>query len=133
MRNAVAWSLIAGLVTAAAPLHAQRVQADVIVRSGPVSGRVLVRDQGYSTYRRPTARGVVLVERPRIVVVETVHRHRHHRHWARSGYRSVTLYYRDGRYYDRRPGSRHGVRTVVVWERNGRYYHDCDTDRHWDD
>jgi hypothetical protein len=131
MRPAVAWSLIAGLVTTAAPLHAQRVQAGVVAQSGPVAGHVIVRD-GYSTYRRPTARRVVVVERPQVIVVEQVHRHRAARHWARHGYRPVTLYYWAGHYYDRRV-HRHGVRTIVVWERNGRYYHDCDTDRHWDD
>ena len=131
MRRAVAWSLIAGLVTTAVPLHAQRVQAGVVLRSGPVAGHVVIRD-GYSTYRRPTARRVVVVERPRIVVVERVHRHRPAKHWSRRGYRPVTLSYWDGRYYDRRVAHRHGVRTIVVWERDGRYYHDCDGDRHWD-
>ena len=136
--SAVTWSLIAGLLSTVAPLHAQRVEADVLVRSGPVAGHVVIRD-GYSTYRRPTARRVVVVERPRIIVVERVHRHRPARHWARRGYHPVTLYYWDGRYYDRWIAHRHGVRTIVVWERDGRYYHDdCDEDRrdyhdHWDD
>ena len=129
--SAVTWSLIAGILSAAVPLHAQRVEAGVVVRSGPVAGHVVIRD-GYSTYRRPTARRVVVVERPRIVVVERVHRHRPAKHWARRGYRPLTLYYWDGRYYDRWAGHRHGVRTIVVWERDGRYYHDCDEDRHWD-
>ncbi len=128
--SAVTWSLIAGLLSTAVPLHAQRVEAGVVVRSGPVAGHVVIRD-GYSTYRRPTARRVVVVERPRIVVVERIHRHRPAKHWARRGYRPVTLYYWDGRYYDRWAGHRHGVRTIVVWERDGRYYHDCDGDRNW--
>jgi hypothetical protein len=132
MRSAVAWSFIAGLVATAAPLHAQRVEAGVVVRSGPVAGHVVIR-VGYSTYRRPPARRVVVVERPRIVAVERVHRHRSHKHWVRRGYRPVTLYYWDGRYYDRRVGHRHGVRTIVVWERDGRFYHDCDDERRWDD
>jgi hypothetical protein len=134
--SAVTWSLIAGLLSIAVPLHAQRVEAGVVVRSGPVAGHVVIRD-GYSTYRRPTARRVVVLERPRIVVVERVHRHRPAKHWTRRGYRPVTLYYWDGRYYDRWIGHRHGVRTIVVWERDGGYYHDCDDDRrqheHWDD
>ena len=141
--SAVAWSLIAGLVSTAVPLHAQRVEAGVVVRSGPVAGHVVIRD-GYSTYRRPTARRVVVVERPRIVVVERVHRHGRAKHWTRRGYRPVTLYYWNGRYYDRYhdrwAGYRHAVQTIVVWERDGRYYHDCDEDRrydrrhdHWDD
>lgn len=139
--SVVAWSLIAGFMSAAVPLHAQRVEAGVVVRSGPVAGHIVIRD-GYSTYRqpyrRPTARRIVVVERPRIVVVERVHRHRPAKHWSRRGYRSVTLYYWDGRYYDRRVGHGHGVRTIVVWERDGRYYHDCEDDRRrqhdrWDD
>jgi hypothetical protein len=120
MKHAVAWTLIAGLVTTAAPLHGQWVEGHVAVRSGPIAGHVVIRD-GYSTYRRP-------VERPRIVVVERVHRHRSAKHWSRRGYRRVTLYHWDGRYYDRWVGHRHGVRTVVVWERDGRYYRDCDRD-----
>jgi hypothetical protein len=131
MRSAVAWSLIAGLVATAAPLHAQRVEAGVVVRSGPVAGHVVVRD-GYSTYRRPVARRVVVAERSRTVVVERVHRHRSHRHWVRRGYRPVTVYYWDGRYYDRPVHRHHGVRTIV-WERGGRYFHDCDGERRWDD
>jgi hypothetical protein len=135
--SAVTWSLIAGLLSIAVPLHAQRVEAGVVVRSGPVAGHVVIRD-GYSTYRRPTARRVVVVQRPRTVVVERVHRHRPAKHWAHRGYRPVTLYYWDGRYYDRWAASRHGVRTIVVWERDGRYYRDCDDDGgrhhdHWDD
>jgi hypothetical protein len=126
--SAVTWSLIAGLLSTAVPLHAQRVEAGLVVRSGPVAGHVVIRD-GYSTYRRPTAR--------RVVVVERVHRHRQARHWTRRGYRPITLYYWDGRYYDRWVGHRHGVQTIVVWERDGRYYHDCDEDGryhdHWDD
>lgn len=145
--SVAARSLLAGfaLTVAAVPLHAQRVQAGVVVHSGPVAGHVIVRDrydEGYSTYRRPNTRRVIVVERPRMVVVERVHRHRPARHWTRRGYRPVTVYYWDGRYYDRWIGHRHGVREVVVWERDGRYYHDdhdryrdhdCDDDDRWDD
>lgn len=134
--SATARSLLAGLVltVAAAPLHAQRVEAGVAVYGGPVAGHVIVRD-GYSTYHRPYARRVYVVERPQIIVVERANGHRSAKHWARRGYRPVTVYYRDGRYYDRWVGHRYGVREVVVWERDGRYYHDddhCDSDRHWD-
>ena len=135
--SVVVSSFVAGLLCAAVPLHAQRVEAGVVVRSGPVAGHVVVRD-GYSTYQRTTARRVVVVERPRTVTVERVHRHGQARQWSRRGYRPVTLYYWDGRYYDRPVGRRHDVRTIVVWERNGRYYHACDHDHrsrheHWDD
>jgi hypothetical protein len=135
--SVVVSSLIAGLLSATVPLHAQRVEAGVVVRSGPVAGHVVVRD-GYSTYRRPVTRRVVAVERPRLVVVERVHRRGPAKQWSRRGYRPVTLYYWDGRYYDRPMGRRHDFRTIVVWERDGRYYHDCEHDRrshheHWDD
>jgi hypothetical protein len=77
---------------------------------------------------------VIVVERPTVLRVERVHRHRPARHWSRRGYRPVTIYYVDGRYYDRWIGHRHGAREVVVWERDGRYYDDdCGSDRHWDD
>ncbi|MBA3317208.1 MAG: hypothetical protein H0T50_03850 [Gemmatimonadales bacterium] len=125
--SAAAWSLIAGLVSTAVPLHAQRIEAGVAVGGGPVAGHLVIRE-GYSSYRRPPARRVVVVERPRIVVVERVHRHHSARHWAHRGYRPLTLYYRDGRYYDRWAGHPRGVRTVVVWERNGRFYEDCGDD-----
>ena len=129
---AVAWSLLAGLVSTAIPLHAQRVEAGVVVRSGPVAGHVVVRD-GYSTYRRPAPRRVVVVERPRVVVVERVHRHRSDRHWTRRGYHRVdALLLATAATTIAGSGSRHGVRTIVVWERNGRFYHECDGDRHWD-
>jgi len=63
-----AGSLLAAL-SLAAPLSAQRVSADVAVRSGPVAGRVVVGD-GYSTYRRP----VVYRRVPaRVIVVERVY------------------------------------------------------------
>lgn len=129
--SATARSLLAGFVLtlAAVPLHAQRVEAGVVVRSGPVAGHVVVRD-GYSTYQR-TRR---VIERPHVVVVERVHRHRHAHHWTRHGFRRVTLYHVGGRYYDRWIGHRHGVRRVVVWERDGRYYRDeCDDVRPWGD
>jgi hypothetical protein len=133
--SVTARSLLAGLAltVATVPLHAQRVAAGVAVHRGPVSAHVIVRDgydEGYSTYRRPVTRRVIVVERPRVLVVERVHRHYPPRHWTRRGYHPVTVYYWDGRYYDRRIGYRPGVREVVVWERDGRYYHqDYDRDR----
>ena len=61
--NANVSSLLAGLVltVATVPLHAQRVEAGVVVHSGPVAGHVIVRD-GYSTYRRPVTRRVIVVD-----------------------------------------------------------------------
>jgi hypothetical protein len=130
-------ALMVGLVSSAVPLHAQRVEAGVLVRSGPIAGHVVIGD-GYSTYRRPVARRVVVVERPRIVAVERAYRHRPAKQWHRRGYHPVTLYYWDGRYYDRPIGHRREVRTIVVWERDGHYYRDSEDDHghhheHWDD
>jgi hypothetical protein len=148
--SVIAGSLLSGLVLVVSSLPAQQVSADVVIRSGPVAGHVIVGDGGYSTYhrtpavyRRPPVRRVVVVERyaPRVVVVERVHRHRHPRHWKRHGFRPVTLYYVNGRYYDRWAGYGRGVREVLVYERDDRFYHDCGDDDHrhgdryhdWDD
>ncbi|HEX6615816.1 MAG TPA: hypothetical protein VF046_05880 [Gemmatimonadales bacterium] len=118
----VAGSLIAAL-SLATPLHGQQVMAQVVVRSGPVTGHVTV-ENGYSSYRRP----VVYRRAPaRVVVVERV-AHRHHRHTFGRGnnYRRVTLWYYDGRYYDRAVRDWPGMREVIVYQRDGRYYDDCD-------
>jgi hypothetical protein len=136
--STIAGSLVAGLVLATSPVQAQLVAANVVVRSGPVSGHVVLSN-GYSTYQRPRvlvyrrapARRVVVVERhrPRVIVVERMRHHRHARHWEKYGYRPISLFYVDGRYYDRfdrfdeyRPD----VVRVVVYERDGHYYRDCD-------
>jgi hypothetical protein len=131
-----AGSLLTGLMLTT-PVSAQQVAANVYVRGGPVSGHVIV-ENGYSTYRRPPvveyrrpeSRRVVVVERyaPRAIVVERVRHHRNAGYWIHRGYRPVTLYYINGRYYDRWDGGR-GVREIVVYERGGRYYDACDDDR----
>jgi len=133
--STIAGSLVAGLVLATTPVKAQLVAANVVVRSGPVSGHVVLSN-GYSTYQRPPvvvyrrapARRVVVVERyrPRVIVVERVRQHRHARHWERYGYRPISLFYVDGRYYDRYDEYRPDVVRVVVYERDGHYYQDCD-------
>jgi hypothetical protein len=120
----VAGSLLAAL-SLVGPLHGQQVAADVVLRSGPVAGRVVIGD-GYSTYRRP----VVYRRAPaRIIVVERVHR-RYHRnaHWRKHGFRQIVVYYRDGRYYDRDVRGWPGMQEVVVYERDGRFYRECDDD-----
>lgn len=114
-----AWSLVAGLALMAAPLHAQRVSAEVVVRGGPVAGRVAV-GRGYSSYRPPVRR-VVERQVPRVVRVERF-RHRHGKHWKRHGYREVVVYYIDGRYYDRAGWGHQRFQEVVVYERDGRFY-----------
>jgi hypothetical protein len=135
----VAGSLLSGLILTA-PVSAQQVAAHVVVRGGPVSGHVIV-DNGYSTYRRPPAvayrypeaRRVVVIERPapRVIRVERFRHHRRAEYWVHHGYRPVTLFYIDGRYYDRWYGGR-GVREIVVYERDGRYYDAWDDHRDYD-
>ena len=122
MRTTVfAGSLLSALVVVAAPLKAQLVSADVVVHSGPVAARVAVVD-GYSTYR---PRRVVYHEAPHLIVIERAH-HGQVKHWKRHGYRPMTVYYVNGRYYDRWYGPTRGLRRVVVYERGGRYYEACD-------
>jgi hypothetical protein len=129
--NVLAGSLLSGLVLTT-PLAAQQVAANVFVRSGSIAGHVVV-ESGYSTYRYPDARRVVVVERraPRVMVVERVRAHRHERYWLHDGYRPVTFFYVDGRYYDRWVGGR-GEREIVVYERNGRYVDPWDGHRDHD-
>lgn len=116
----VAGSLLAAL-SLVAPLQAQRVAADVVVRSGPVAGRVVIAD-GYSSYRRP----VVYRRAPaRVIVVERVYHRQRHLDWRKQGYRQVVVYYQDGQFYDR---AWPGAREVTVYERDGGYYRDCDDD-----
>jgi hypothetical protein len=138
-------SIIAGsLLTAlmlTVPLQAQQVAADVVLRSGPVAGHVVVGN-GYSTYRRPVVyrapARVIVVERvvPRVVLVERLG-HRNHgfaRSWRQQGYRQVVVFYRDMRYYDRYVRGWPEMREVVVYERHGRLYRAWDDDRdHHDD
>lgn len=134
--RSIAGSLLACLL-AAAPAAAQNVAADVLVRSGPVMGQVTVA-RAYDTYRRrpaviahrrPVERPTVVVEHyaPRVVVVERLQGHRSSRAWARGGYRTVTLYYADGRYYDRWSDRWPRADEVVVYQRGGHYYTaDCE-------
>jgi len=135
MRTGIlAGSLLAGLALIATPLQAQRVSAEVVLRAGPVAGHVVVEDREPAyryreAYRRePGRRMVVQRYQPRVIVVERFD-HRHSKHWNRGrylghGYRLVTVYYVDGRYYDRYDPHYSGTREVVVYERDGRFYQD---------
>jgi len=118
--STLAWSLVAGLTFTATPLHAQQVSAQVVVRSGPVAGRVVVGD-GYSSYRRPVRRVVEERYAPRVIRVERF-RHRHRKHWRVNRYREVIVYYIDGRYYDRIGRDYPRAHAIVVYERDGRFY-----------
>jgi hypothetical protein len=118
----VAGSLLAALALVT-PLHGQQVSGSVVIRSGPVAGRVIVGN-GYSTYRRPV---VVYRRAPaRVIVVERVTRRHpgHVRDWRRRGYRQATLWYYGGRYYDQRARGWPAMREVVVYERDGRFFQD---------
>lgn len=134
-----AGSLLAAL-TLAAPLSGQQVAADVVLRGGPIAGHVMIGD-AYSTYRRPVVvyrrapERVVVVERyaPRVVMVERVRGHGYGRHWRKQGYQPVTLYYLDGRFYDREVREWPPMREVTVYQRNGRFYSFCGHDDGWDD
>jgi hypothetical protein len=125
MRTVFAGSLLSALVLIAAPLEAQRISADVHV--------AVVN--GYSTY--PPRRVTYYQAAPHVIMIERMHHHSHARHWERHGFRPVTVYYVNGRYYDRWNGPSRSLRRVVVYERNGRYYAPCDRDRHhghdWND
>lgn len=136
MKTSIITGSLLTALTLTVPLQAQQVAADVVLRSGPVAGHVVIGD-GYSTYRRPvvyrTPARVIVVERvrPRIVVVESM-AHRNHgfaRTWRQHGYRQVVVYYLDGRYYDRSVRGWPEMREVVVYERNGRLYREWDDDR----
>ena len=122
----VAGSLLAAL-SLVTPLHSQQVAADVVLRSGPVAGRVVIGDE-YSTYRRPA---VVYRRAPtRVIVVERVRRRNHRQaDWRKQGYRQVVVYYQDGRYYDRYDRGQPAMQEILVYERDGRYYRECDDDR----
>ena len=113
-----AGSLLTGLVLTAPARHS---------RLQPTSSFVAVRSPAMSssaTAIPPIAArwcigirhaGSIVVERyaPRVIVVERVRGHRQANYWARHGYRPVTLFYVDGRYYDRRLAGR-GARSRGV-------------------
>jgi len=133
MRTSIATGSLLSALLLAQPAQAQQVLADIVLHSGPVAGHVFIGD-AYSTYgrqrviyRRPPVRRMVVVEQaPRIIVVEGA-QYRGRAEWRRFGYRPVTLYYVDGRYFDR-SFNRPGLRQVVVYERGGRYFRDWDQD-----
>lgn len=134
----------AGLVLATSlvvqPAEAQRVSADIIVGSGPISGRVILGRPAIRHYPRRT----VVVERyaPRRYVVHRYVARSHGRGYARGhykrlrherGYRAVRVWWDDRHdaYYDRHV---RGLREVTIYERDGRYYRDWYGDRdRWDD
>ncbi len=135
MRTSIAAGSLLTALVLAQPAHAQHVLADIVLRSGPVRSHVVI-GSGYSTYgrqqvvyrRAPVRR--VFVAAPRVIVVERA-RHHGQSHWRRFGYRPVTLYYVDGRYFDRGFDGAE-LRQVVVYERGGRYYREWNEDERYD-
>lgn len=135
MKTSIVIGGLAGLLLAARPASAQMVQAGVVIRSGPVSGHVIVGDPApVVAYRQPVRR-VVVVDRyaPRVILVEAVRVPRGRAYgWWRNQYRPIVVYYDGYRYYDRWFGSP-GLRRVQAYERGGRYYRwDGDVRRHRD-
>ena len=142
MRHLIPMGALAALLMAApGTAEGQRVSADVVVRSGPVRGRVVIGDRPYA-YRYDVGRAYRYA--PRHLRVHRIHvpRGRAHGWWRRHGYRPVTVFYHAGRFYhrhDHRYLKRRGLRfrPVVVWQRGGRLYRPVRgirrADRHRDD
>jgi len=122
-RNLVLSSAILFPLLFVSPVQAQRVNADIIIGGGPVSGRIIIGDRRYD--RRPR-----MIRR-----VEWVRRHDNRRAgWYRNfrrDHRVMVVYYdrRDDRYYLDRFQS--GLVEIRVYERDGRYYR-LDDDRDFD-
>ncbi|HEU4699067.1 MAG TPA: hypothetical protein VFS40_07805 [Gemmatimonadales bacterium] len=134
--GSIAGSLVVGLTLLATPLVAQSGD-----RYSTYDRPVPHADpDGYATPpgRRVAPRPLPRVA-PRVVTVERAAPRGWARPvWVQRGYRPVTIWYVDGRYYDRydpfweRGVRRVVVREVVVYERDGRYYRDWDRDGDWD-
>jgi hypothetical protein len=137
-RRFLSLGLLAVLPMLAAPrAEAQRVNADVWIGTGPVSGRISIGNDPHDRYvlRRRHERQVVVVQ-PRVIVVEKIRPRG--RGWSRNAYRKfrenarvIVVYYdqRGGRWYDR--PFRRGLYEVRVFERGGRYYWIDAQDRDW--
>jgi hypothetical protein len=92
--NVVVGGVAFSLLLAAGPAHAQVLEAGVVIRSGPVTGHVVVARP--AVYREPP-RHVVVVDRyaPRVVIVERLYvpQGRGYGWWRGHGYRPVVVYY----------------------------------------
>jgi hypothetical protein len=120
----VVGGLAVGLLLAASPAPAQTVEAGVVIRSGPVTGHVLLGEPPPVVVYREPARRVVVEDRwgPRVIEVEPAGWPRGP-YWSwRNQYRPVVVYYDGDRYYDRWFGGRPRLRRLEVYQRGGRYY-----------
>jgi hypothetical protein len=132
--RSIAGALVFGLTLAATPLLAQSSDRYSTYDRSEYDRPEPHRDPaGYAT---PPGRRVV-IERvaPRVVTVEWMAGRMGSREvWVGRGYRPVTLWVVDGRYYDRydpyweRGVRRPDIRQIVVYERDGRYWRDYDGD-----
>jgi len=116
------------------PATAQ-VSGAVVINSGPVRGRIAVGEPVFAPrpvviYQPVRGRRVAVARyAPQVVFVERGHgKHGKSAHWyQRHGYRPVTLFYSQGRYFTQvyaARGYRGGPQFVAVtaWERHGRFY-----------
>ena len=123
----------------ASPAAAQ-VSGVVVVDGGPVRGAIAVGEPVFAPrpiviYQPVRGRRVEVARyAPQVVFVERGHgRHGKSAQWyQRHGYRPVTLFYSEGRYFDlvyANRGYRRGgyFIPVTVWERGGRFYLPADT------
>lgn len=115
-RNFVFSSAILLPLFSAAPAQAQRVNADIIIGGGPVSGRITIGDRGRYE-RRPRA-----IRRIEWVRVRHDNRRDDRYRKFRNDHRVVIVYYdrRDDRYYLDR--FHPGLVEIRVYERGGNYY-----------
>jgi hypothetical protein len=123
-----------GLLTLGTPASAQ-VSGAVVVRSGPVQGRIIIGGPVYApppvvVYRPVRGRRVEVARyAPQVVFVERGHGRngKSARWYQRHGYRPVTLFFSQGQYWTQVyavAGYRGGPEfiPVTVWERGGRFY-----------
>ena len=125
---------LTALLLSTAPATAQ-VSGTVVVNGGPIRGAIAVGEPVFVPrpvviYQPVRGRRVEVARyAPQVVYIERGHgRHGKSAQWyRRHGYRPVTLFYSDGRYFSQVYTAR-GYRwspqfvPVVVWERRGRFY-----------
>ena len=114
---------------------AAQASGAVVINSGPVQGRIVVGEPVFLPrpviiYQPVRGRRVEVARyAPQVVWVERSHgrKGKSARWYQKHGYRPVTLFYSQGRYFTQvyaARGYRYGPRWVAVtaWERGGRFY-----------